>query len=91
MLTILEVPSYKGKLVYFNDVTSRDEDRLDAARELKGADFTVGELKIGKLIRTANYPELVLDISGDFYEVTKQLFEETDVKEITPDLSSDFY
>ncbi|WP_314715556.1 DEAD/DEAH box helicase, partial [Segatella salivae] len=89
LCTISEVPSDKVKLVYFNDITSRDEDRLDAARELKGADFTVGELKIGKLIRTANYPELVLDISGDFYEITKQLFEETDVMEITPDLSGD--
>lgn len=89
LCTISEVPSDKVKLVYFNDIVSRDEDRLDAARELKGADFTVGELKIGKLIRTANYPELVLDISGNFYEVTKQLFEETDVTEITPDLSGD--
>lgn len=89
LCTISEVPSDKVKLVYFNDIASRDEDRLDAARELKGADFTVGELKIGKLLRTANYPELVLDISGDFYEVTKQLFEETDVTEITPDLSGD--
>lgn len=89
LCTISEVPSDKVKLVYFNDIASRDEDRLDAARELKGADFTVGELKIGKLIRTANYPELVLDISGDFYEVTKQLFDETDVTEITPDLSGD--
>lgn len=75
LCTISEVPSDKVKLVYFNDIASRDEDRLDAARELKGADFTVGELKIGKLIRTASYPELVLDISGDFYEVTKQLFD----------------
>lgn len=89
LCTISEVPSDKVKLVYFNDIASRDEDRLDAARELKGTDFTVGGLKIGKLIRTANYPELVLDISGDFYEVTKQLFEETDVTEITPDLSGD--
>lgn len=89
LCTISEVPSDKVKLVYFNDIASRDEDRLDAARELKGADFTVGELKIGKLIRTASYPELVLDISGDFYEVTKQLFDETDVTEITPDLSGD--
>lgn len=89
LCTISEVPSDKVKLVYFNDITSRDEVRLDAARELKGADFTVGKLKIGKLIRTANYPELVLDISGDFYEVTKQLFEETDVTEMTPDLSGD--
>lgn len=89
LCTISEVPADKVKLVYFNDIASRDEDRLDATRELKGADFTVGELKIGKLIRTANYPELVLDISGDFYEVTKQLFEETDVTEITPDLSGD--
>lgn len=89
LCTISEVPSDKVKLVYFNDITSRDEDRLDAARELKGVDFTVGELKIGKLIRTANYPELILDISGDFYEVTKQLFEETDITKITPDLSGD--
>lgn len=56
LCTISEVPSDKVKLVYFNDIASRDEDRLDAARELKGADFTVGELKIGKLIRTASYP-----------------------------------
>lgn len=61
LCTISEVPSDKVKLVYFNDIASRDEDRLDAARELKGADFTVGELKIGKLIRTASYPELVLE------------------------------
>ena len=89
LCTISEVPSDKVKLGYFNDITSRYEDRLDAARELKGAVFTVGKLKIGKLIRTANYPELILDISGDFYEVTKQLFEESDVTEITPDLSGD--
>lgn len=89
LCTLSDVPSDKVKLVYFNDIVSRDEDRLDAARELKGADFTVGELKIGKLIRTANYPELTFDISGDFYEITKQLFEESDVTEITPDLSGD--
>ena len=89
LCTLSEVPFDKVKLLYFNDIASRDEDRLDAARELKGTDFTVGGLKIGKLIRTANYPNLVLDISGDFYEVTKQLFEETDVTEITPDLSGD--
>lgn len=89
LCTLSEVPSDKVKLVYFNDIASREEDRLDAARELKGTDFTVGGLKIGKLIRTANYPELVLDISGDSYDVTKQLFEETDVTEITPDLSGD--
>lgn len=89
LYTISEIPSDKVKLFYFHDIASRNEDRLDAVRELKGADFTVGELKIGKLIRTTNYPELVLDISGDFYEATKQLFEETDVTELTPDLSGD--
>lgn len=89
LCTISEVPCDKVKLVYFNDIASREENRLDAVRQLKGADFTVGKLKIGKLIRTANYPDLVLDISGDFYEITKQLFEETDVTEITPELSGD--
>ena len=89
LCTISEIPSDKVKLIYFNDIASRNEDRMDAARELKGADFTVGELKIGKLVRTANYPELILDISGDFYDVTKKLFEETNITEITPDLSGD--
>lgn len=89
LCTISEIPSDKVKLVYFNDIPSRDEEHLDAVRELKGADFTVGKLKIGKLIRTTNYPELILDISGDSYEVTKQLFEEANVTEITPDLSGD--
>ena len=41
---------------------------VDAIRELKGADFSIGDLPIGKLIRISNYPEIVIDISGDNYE-----------------------
>ena len=89
LCSIFDVPSDKVKLSYFHDVTSRDEDRLEAVRELKGADFTVGDLKIGRLIRTANYPDLVFDISGDSFETTKQLFEETRVTNVVPDLSGD--
>lgn len=89
LCSLTEVPANKVKLAYFNDITSRDEDRLDAARELKGADFMVDTLKIGKLIRIANYPDLIFDISGDNYEITKQLFEESDVTSIEPDLSGD--
>ena len=57
--------------------------------ELKGSDFSIGDLPIGKLIRISNYPEIVIDISGDNYEVTKQLIEETQVSSITPDLYGD--
>lgn len=56
---------------------------------MKGADFSIDDLPIGKLIRISNYPEIVIDISGDNYEVTKQLVEETQVSSITPDLSGD--
>ena len=76
--SLSEIPSGKIKLSYFHDIVSRDEERLAAARELKGADFMVGDLKIGRLIRTGNYPELVFDISDDSYEVTKKLFEDTE-------------
>lgn len=87
--TLSEIPSESVKLMYFFDKQSRDEDRVDAIHELKGADFLVGDLSIGKLIRISGYPEIVIDISGENYETTKQLFEETNVEYITPDLSGD--
>lgn len=86
---INKVPSDKVKLIYFNDKASREEEQQAAARELKGADFKVNDLTIGRLIRVSNYPELVIDISGNNFDITKQLFEETDVTSITPDLSGD--
>ena len=84
---INDTPAGYVKLLYYYDKKSRDEERVDAIRELKGADFSVGDLSIGKLIRISNYPEIIIDISGDNYEVTKQLIEETQVTSITPDLS----
>lgn len=89
LCSIFDVPSDKVKLIYYNDIESRNEDRLEAVRELKGADFTIGELQMGKLIQTSGYPELIFDISGDNYEITKKLFEETDVTNVVPDLSGD--
>ena len=87
--TIFEVPADKVKLAYFNDKISREEEQQAAARELKGAEFKVGDLLIGKLIRVSNYPELVFDISGYTFDATKKLFEETEVTSITPDLTGD--
>ena len=87
--TLSDVPSDCVKLLYYYDKKSRDEERIEAVQELKSADFLVGELPIGKLIRISAYPEIVLDISGDNYEITKQLFEESNVDKITPDLTGD--
>lgn len=87
--SVSDVPSDCVKMLYFYDKQSRDEDRIEVVQELKSADFMVGELSIGKLIRTSAYPEIVLDISGDNYEITKQLFEESNVDHITPDLTGD--
>lgn len=86
---INDTPAGYVKLFYYFDKKSRDEERVEAIRELKGADFSIGDLSIGRLIRIANYPEIVIDISGDNYEVTKQLIEESEVSSITPDLSGD--
>jgi DNA-directed RNA polymerase subunit E'/Rpb7 len=86
---INETPTGYVKLSYFYDKKSRDEEQVEAIKELKGADFSIGDLSIGKLIRISNYPEIVIDISGDNYEVTKKLIEETNVSSITPDLSGD--
>lgn len=77
------------KLLYYFNKKSRDEERIEAIRELKGADFSIGDLSIGKLIRISNYPEVVIDISGDRFEITKQLIEDGNVSSITPDLSGD--
>lgn len=84
-----DIPSDCLKLLYFFDKQSRDEDRIEAIHELRGADFLVGELSIGKLIRISGYPEIVFDISGENYEITKQLFEEGNVEYIIPDLTGD--
>ena len=84
-----DTPAGYVKLLYYYDKKSRDEERVDSIRELKGADFSIGDLSIGRLIRISNYPEIVIDISGDNYEVTKQLIEESEVSSITPDLSGD--
>lgn len=86
---INETPVDKVKLIYFNDRVSREEEQQAAARELKGAEFKVGDLSIGKLIRVSNYPELVFDISGYNFDATKKIFEETEVTNITPDLTGD--
>ena len=86
---IFETPADKVKLAYFNDRVSREEEQQAAARELKGAEFKVGDLSIGKLIRVSNYPELVFDISGYNFETTKTIFEETEVTSISPDLTGD--
>jgi hypothetical protein len=86
---ISDVPSGCVKLLYHYDKQSRDGERIEAVNELKSADFLVGDLLIGKLIRITAYPEIVLDISGDNYEITKQLFEDANVEYITPDLSGD--
>ena len=86
---ISDAPSGCVKLLYHYDKQSRDEERIEAVNELKSADFLVGDLLIGKLIRISAYPEIVLDISGDNYEITKQLFEDSIIEYITPDLSGD--
>ena len=87
--TIFDVPADCVKLLYSYDKKSRDEDCRDAVKELRGSDFMVGDLSVGKLIRISNYPEIVIDISGDNYEITKQLFKDSDIKFIIPDLSGD--
>ena len=87
--SLFDVPSNKVKLKYFNDIVSRDEDRLESVKELRGVDFMVGDLRIGKLIRTGSYPELIFDISGYNFETTRKLFEETKVTNLMPDLTGD--
>ena len=82
---IHETPADKVKLVYFNDRVSREEEQQAAARELKGAEFKVGDLSIGKLIRVSNYPELVFDISGYnfFAELPEKIRETCKIKKIS--------
>lgn len=85
---LYDIPENKEKYIFEIDKWSKRESQASAVKELRGADFCVNKNYFGKLFRV-NYPELIFDISGINYEMTKQLFESYIIRSIEPNLTGD--
>lgn len=85
---LFPLPSGKVKYYVKVDVESRKESLSNVVKDLKGCDFYVEGINIGKLIR-AKYPSLILDISSSDKEVLRRLVESKSFDEIKPDLTGD--
>jgi len=76
------------KYVFDTDSKSKQESQASTVKELRRYDFSVGEITFGKLFRV-NYPQMIFDISGDNFELTKHLFESHEISSIVPNLTGD--
>ncbi len=86
---IFSVPSEKEKYYLKVDTDSLQESLCDAVKDLRGCDFSIGEIiSIGKLF-SVNYPQLSFDISSSNKEKLIQLVENHFFGEIIPDLTGD--
>jgi superfamily I DNA and/or RNA helicase len=83
-----DVPENKEKYILEIDVQSKKESLSSVIKELRGADFCIGNNNFGKLLRV-NYPEMIFDISGIEFENSKQLFESHTINSIKPNLTGD--
>ena len=81
-------PINKEKYILEIDKQSKKESQASAVKELRGSDFCINKNYFGKLFRV-NFPELILDISGNEFEKTKQLFESHIISSIEPNLIGD--
>ena len=88
-VTIYPVLSNMVKLRLVDDDKSRKEECSQSIRELRGAEFTVGDKPLGKLINANDYPHLIFDISGDYCEKTKELLSDFHEEYIHPNLMGD--
>ncbi|WP_417620067.1 AAA domain-containing protein [Oceanihabitans sediminis] len=70
------------------DISAKKDSQVSALKEIRGSDFNVNENYLGRLIRV-NFPEMIFDISGDFFEKNKTLFERKIIDTIEPNLIGD--
>jgi hypothetical protein len=85
---VFSIPPDKDKYYLTIDTDSLQESLTDTVRDLRGCEFKVGDISIGKLFRI-NYPQLTFDISSSekdkiTYYANNNLF-----GNITPDLTGD--
>ncbi|GAB3816672.1 hypothetical protein GCM10028895_12090 [Pontibacter rugosus] len=83
-----EIPSNQEKYIISIDNQSKRESQVATIKELRGSDFSFGKKNFGKLVRV-NYPEMIFDISGDNFELTRLLFDSKNVNSIEPNLTGD--
>lgn len=85
---IYPLPPNKVKYYVKVDTESLKESLSDAVKDLRGCDFYIDGVNIGKLIRT-RYPVLFFDISSSDKEVLRQIIDNKCFNEIRPDLTGD--
>lgn len=77
------------KLRFENDEESRNEEQLESIKELRGAEFLIGDKRLGILIKVHDYPTLVFDISSDDVEKTKEILNNFEGDYLHPNLIGD--
>lgn len=85
---IYPLPPNKVKYYVKVDTESLQESLSDAVKDLRGCDFYIDGVNIGKLIRT-RYPLLFFDISSSNKDVLRQIIDNKCFNEIRPDLTGD--
>lgn len=86
---ILTVPSGYVKLRIDDGEEKRKEEGIEAIRELRGAEFTIGDNRLGVLINVNDYPNLVFDISGESFDKTREILSNFSGGFLTPNLIGD--
>lgn len=85
---IYPIPFDKDKYYLTIDRDSLQESLSDTVKDLRGHEFTIGEVYIGKLIRV-NYPQLTFDISSSDKDKITYYANNNLIGKITPDLTGD--
>jgi superfamily I DNA and/or RNA helicase len=85
---IFPISTDREKYYLSIDTDSYQEDLTEKIRDLRGCDFFLEEISIGKLIRV-NFPQLIFDISSsDKNKITSYVNEHL-INKITPNLTGD--
>lgn len=85
---LYKIPDNKVKYILSVDDQAKRESLATTLKELKGSIFCIGKKDFGKLFRV-NYPEMIFDISGDNYDISKQIFALRINSSIEPNLTGD--
>jgi superfamily I DNA and/or RNA helicase len=82
------IPKNKEKYILSVDNEAKRDSQVTAIKEIRGADFNVNGIHLGKLFRV-NFPEMIFDISGENFEDNKNLFKSKAIDAIEPNLIGD--
>lgn len=85
---VYSIPPDKDKYFLTIDKDSLQESLSDTMKDLRGHDFVVGEVSVGKLIQV-NYPQLTFDVSSSDKDMITYYANNNLIGNIAPDLTGD--